>query len=56
VQGGESWARTPAGSTIRVWILDVDETRLFIAAMTSEEATLRTKNAIYWIVQSIGFN
>ena len=55
-QGGELWPRTPAGSTIRVWILDVDGTRLFIAAMTSEQATLRTKNAIYWIVQSIRFS
>jgi hypothetical protein len=55
-QGGELWPRTPAGSTIRVWILDVDGTRLFIAAMTSEQATLRLKNAIYWIVQSIRFS
>ena len=54
-QGGELWPRTPAGSTIRVWIVDVDGTRLFIAAMTSEQATLRLKNAIYWIVQSIRF-
>jgi hypothetical protein len=55
-QGGELWPRTPAGSTIRVWIVDVDGTRLFIAAMTSEQATLRLKNEIYWIVQSIRFN
>ena len=40
-QGGELWPRTPAGSTIRVWILDVDGTRLFIAAVTLEQATLR---------------
>ena len=55
-QGGELWPWTPAGSTIRVWILDVDGTRLFIAAMTSKQATLRLKNAIYWIVQSIRFS
>jgi hypothetical protein len=54
-QGGSLWPRTPAGSTIRVWILDLDGTRLFIAAMTSEEAPLRLKNEIYWIVQSIRF-
>jgi len=56
VQGGELWPRTPADSTIRVWILDVDGTRLFIAAMTSKQATLRLKNAIFWIVQSIRFS
>jgi hypothetical protein len=55
-RGGELWPRTPAGSTIRVWILDVDGTRLFIAAITSKQATLRLKNAIYWIVQSIRFS
>lgn len=54
-QGGMLWPRTPAGSTIRVWILDVDGTRLFIAAATSKQATLRLKNEIYWIVQSIRF-
>jgi len=56
VKGGELWPRTPADSTIRVWILDVDGTRLFIAAITSKQATLRLKNAIYWIVQSIRFS
>jgi hypothetical protein len=54
-QGGVLWPRTPAGSTIRVWIVDVDGTRLFIAAMTTVQATLRLKNEIYWIVQSIRF-
>src|SRR4029077_552527 len=33
MQGGELWPRTPADSTIRVWILDGDGTGLFIAAM-----------------------
>ena len=51
------WPRTPAGSTIRVWILDVDGARLFIAAVTSEQATLRLKGAIfYWIVQWMRFS
>ena len=54
--GGMLWPRTPAGSTIRVWIIDVDGTRLFIAAITSKQATLRLKNEIYWIVQSIRFS
>jgi len=41
---------------MRVWVVDVDGTRLFIAAVTSEQAPLRLKNEIYWIVQSIRFD
>ena len=49
------WPTTAAGGTMRVWVVDVDGTRLFIAAVTSEQAPLRLKNEIYWIVQSIRF-
>ena len=55
VYGGALWPTTAAGGTMRVWIVDVDGTRLVIAAATSEQATLRLKNEIYWIVQSIRF-
>ncbi len=52
---GALWPTTAAGGTMRVWIVDVDGTRLFIAAATSEQANLRIKNEIYGIVQSIRF-
>ena len=55
VDGGALWPRTAAGGTMRIWIVDVDGTRLFIAAATSAQANLRIKNEIYWIVQSIRF-
>lgn len=34
--GGAMWEATELGDTIRVWIVDVDGTRLFIAGMTHE--------------------
>jgi hypothetical protein len=53
--GGALWPTTAAGDTMRIWIADVDGTLLVIAAATSEQATLRLKNEMYWIVQSIRF-
>ena len=43
------------GNTIRVWIVAVNGTRLFIAAVTDEQATSRLKKEIQRIVQSIRF-
>jgi hypothetical protein len=37
LQGGPLWPETPVGATIRVWIVDVAGTLLFIEAETSEE-------------------
>jgi hypothetical protein len=55
VYGGALWPTTAVGNTIRVWIIAVDGTRLFIAAATSEDATARLKRAVKHIVKSIRF-
>ncbi len=53
VPGGAFWRTTAAGSTIRVWIVSVDGTRLFIAAATIHAAL---KTQIQQIVESIRFD
>jgi hypothetical protein len=53
--GGALWTTTAVGDTIRVWIIAVDGTRLFIAAATSEDATARLKREVKQIVESIRF-
>jgi len=55
VFGGALWPATGGGNTIRVWIVAVNGTRLFIAAVTNEEATSRLKKEIQQIVESIRF-
>ena len=55
VEGGALWPRTGAGNTIRVWIVAVNKTRLFIAAATNKHATSGLKKEIQRIVESIRF-
>ena len=55
VYGGTLWPTTDVGDTIRVWIVAVDGTRLFIAAATTEEADAELKKEIKQIVESIRF-
>jgi hypothetical protein len=55
VFGGALWPTTPAGATIRVWIVAVGGTRLVIAAATSEDANARLKREVKQIVESIRF-
>jgi len=55
VFGGALWPTTGAGDTIRVWIVAVDGTRLFIAAATDEQANPRLKREVKRIVESIRF-
>ena len=55
VYGGALWTTTAPGNTIRVWIVSVDTTRLFIAAATTEDANARLKRQVSQIVQSIRF-
>jgi hypothetical protein len=55
VYGGALWRATAAGDTIRVWIVDVDGKRLFIAAATNEQANARLKREVTQIVESIRF-
>ncbi len=55
VFGGALWPATGGGNTIRVWIVAVNGTRLFIAAVTDEQATSRLKKEIQQIVESIRF-
>jgi hypothetical protein len=54
VHGGALWT-TAVGDTIRVWIVDVGGTRLFIAAATSVQANARLKREVNQIVESIRF-
>lgn len=55
VLGGALWPTTGAGDTIRVWIVAVGGTRLFIAAATNEDANARLKREVKQIVESIRF-
>jgi hypothetical protein len=50
--GGAFWRTTDVGDTIRVWIVAVGGTRLFIAAATKEDANERQ---VKQIVESIRF-
>jgi hypothetical protein len=55
VDGGTLWTKTRVGDTIRVWIVTVNNTRLFIAAMTNARATPDLKKEIQLVVESIRF-
>jgi len=56
IQGGALWPTTGVGDTIRVWIVDVDGARLFIAAGTTEQASSRLEKEIQQIIRSIRFD
>ena len=56
VRGGSLWPTTNVGDTIRVWIVTVNKTRLFIAAATNEQATSDLKKEIQQVVESIRFD
>jgi hypothetical protein len=49
------WVTSDPGDTIRVWIVDVDGTLLFIGAETREDATPALEREIEGIVGSIRF-
>jgi hypothetical protein len=55
VFGGALWMTTDLGDTIRVWIVDVDGTRLFIAGVTHPDAHPGLEQEIQDIVDSIQF-
>ena len=55
-RGGAMWDTTEVGDTIRIWIVDVEGTRLFIEAETHKDAGLGLKREIQRIVESIRFN
>jgi hypothetical protein len=64
--GGALWLRTEVGDTVRVWIVDVDGTLLFIEAETVAISTSRDhgrlargedlERQIYQIIDSIRFD
>jgi hypothetical protein len=56
VDGGTLWTKTGVGHTIRVWIVTVNRTRLFIAAATNKHATSDLKKEIQQVVESIRFD
>lgn len=56
VDAGPSWSKTAVGSTIRVWIVDVADTRLFIEAATTKQAGSDLVKEIHQIVRSIRFH
>lgn len=54
---GALWPTTRVGDTVRVWIVDVDRVRLFIAAATTtEEASPELEKEIQQIIRSIRFD
>ena len=54
--GGALWTETKPGDTIRVWIVDVDGTLLFIAGETKPDAGSEVKREMKQIVGSIRFD
>jgi hypothetical protein len=55
VYGGALWPKTGVGDTIRVWIVDVDGTRLFIETETAKQASRDLEQEVQHIVESIRF-
>jgi hypothetical protein len=55
MDGGALWSTTGVGDTIRVWIVVVDRTRLFIQAATTVEANAKLRKEVKQIVESIRF-
>jgi Protein kinase domain len=53
---GALWPETRPGDTIRVWIVDVDGTRLFIEAETTGQAGSDLEQEVQQIVESIRFD
>jgi hypothetical protein len=56
IRGGALWPTTGVGDTVRVWIVDVDRVRLFIAAATTEQASSGLEKEIQQIIRSIRFD
>jgi hypothetical protein len=52
---GACWLESSVGDTIRVWIVEVDGTRLFIEAETTKQAGPHLEQEIRQIVESIRF-
>jgi hypothetical protein len=55
MEAGALWPATEVGDTISVWVVDVGHTPVFIAAVTSEEATEGLQQQIGVILRSIRF-
>jgi hypothetical protein len=55
VDDGAFWTGTRAGDTIRVWIVDVGETRLYIEGATHADAGVDLERELEHIVGSIRF-
>jgi len=55
MKAGALWQMTSAGDKIRVWLVDVDGTRLFIEAETTEQPGPELQREIQRIVESIRF-
>ncbi len=55
LEWGALWPDTRPGDTIRVWIVEVDGTRLFIAGETNTDAGPELEQEIEQIVDSIRF-
>ena len=55
-EGGALWSATEVGATIRVWIVDVGSTRLFIEAETNTDADPQLEREVVRIVESIRFS
>jgi hypothetical protein len=56
VEAGALWPATEAGHTISVWVVEVRQAPIFIAAVTSKQANDRLQQEIGMIVTSIRFD
>jgi hypothetical protein len=55
VDGGAFWTSTEVGDVVRIWIVDVGETRIFIEGDTHRGASDRLAREVERIVESIRF-
>ncbi len=55
VRTGASWTRTNVGDTVRIWLVDVEGTRLYVEAETRANAGSAVGREIQQIIESIRF-
>jgi hypothetical protein len=55
IESAALWTEASVGDTIRVWIVEVDGTRLFIAGISAQDAGAALEQEIELIVDSIRF-
>jgi hypothetical protein len=55
MEAGALWPATEVGDTLKLWVVDAQQTPIVIAALTSEQATRGLRQEVVKIVRSIRF-